>query len=494
MNPTEEIIKTALLGTDRYVPSEFGEIQPFVDKLTQKQDNKEALFLKSSFAYFLYTEAGNIPPKQENESLVCPPESLEYLAQTTTENLKSCFTANDDEIILYIIQKCYQANKLIPPELVIPCLQKALSNKNNASMFLKVCGERGAWLCQLNPEWQKLTMLTDTEVISGEDVWETGNFEQRQTYLADLRQRNPSEATEKLSMVISQENAATRLGFLEILTLNLSLDDEVFLISLLNDKSQKVKKLVYHLLLKIQGSQLNTLYLRHIQKTFIIQDKKGLLSSKKNLVIDKSVIPSEEIFSTGIDKVSSQKGFEDELYWFAQMLAYIHPNILAKETGVNELDLLELLMNSKEGKFLSAYILENTLNFECQEWALALISKHKLTDIRLLELLPSAKAEDFYGKFMESNMYGFVNYLQTQKDLFISLKSGKEIIDYLIKNPYSLNKAQFKSLALVMDKALLPTLYEVAQPKGELNYQMKHLQTNLIEMIQTIELRETLVF
>ncbi len=494
MNIPEEIIKTALLGTDRYTPNEFGEIQPFVDKLTQKQDNKEATFLKSSFAYFLYEDAGKIPSKETHQPQICPAESLEYLPEKTASALKNCFDTKNDEMLFYIVRRCHQAHKIVPPELVISCIQKAITDKRVARIFMAISGQRAIWLCQLNPEWRKLLKFTYTKIRVNETIWEVGTLDQRLEFLAELRSKKPSEATQKLSEVITQEPADNRLSFLECLETNLSLEDEDFLMSLRNDRSQKVKKFILHLLLKIQGSYFNTLCINHVSQVLSIHKKKGLLNSKQEIAVDKSVIPSEELFSLGIEKVSSQKGFEDELYWLAQMLAYIHPNTLAKTTELEEMKLLELLMNGKEGKLLTPFIINCTINFRHHAWALALIEKYKSQDMRLLDMLSMDEIAQHCEIFITNSFERFVNYMLSREEKFISADIGSKIIAQTLKKPYSLSKAKFKDLAMQMDKNLLPALYESAKPKERQDNQVRHVQGHITDMIQVIEQRESLVF
>lgn len=494
MNITEEIIKTALLGTERYAPFGFGAVQPLADKLTVKQDNKEATFLKSSFAYFLYEDAGKIPSKETHQPQICPAESLEYLPEKTASALKNCFDTKDDEMLFYIVRRCHQAHKIVPPELVISCIQKAITDKRVARIFMVIGGQRAIWLCQLNPEWQKLLEFDGITIKANENIWELGTFNQRLEFLSELRSKNPSEATQKLSEIIDQESADNRLAFLECLETNLSLEDEDFLMGLRNDRSQRVKKIIFHLLLKIQGSYFNTLCINHVSQALSIHKKKGLLSSKQEIAVDKSVIPSEELFSLGIEKVSSQKGFEDELYWLAQMLAYIHPNTLAKTTELEEMKLLELLMNAKEGKLLSPFIINCTIHFRHHAWALALIEKYKSQDMRLLDILSMEEIAQHCEAFITNSFERFVNYMLNREEKFISANIGSKIIAQTLKKPYSLSKAQFKALAIQMDKNLLPALYKSAKPKEEQDNQIRYVQNLITEMIHIIEQRESLVF
>ncbi len=489
-NIQEELLKNALLGTNRYTMSDFGLIQTLADKLEKQAKSREEVLLGVAYTQLLYQEAGKIPVSQDVEVNTCPPEKQPLHSENEANLLKNSFTTNDTLTQQYLLERCYKQQQLVRPDLVVFCLNKALSDKKKMDLYLKVVGELGHWLCQLNPEWTELLAYLEHKELT-EEAWYTGIQAQRVQYLQKVRQENPAEAIALLEKTIYQENAAQRQDFVSVLEDGLSINDEPFLMKLKQDKSKHVRQLVQELLKKIEGGTVQTSYLDYLCKTLALEKKtKGIgFTVKLTFAINSGLLPTKEIFDTGIDNISNTKNITDQLYCIAQMLAFVSPELLAEKLSVTETQLLEALLNrpAHEKKFLLNYLIKSTLLFEYQPWALHLVKQEGAIQPTLFALLPEDEKWNCLPIFLKNGFRDFMLYLLDLPYFQLPAKAAMEILSHLHKHPFELDTQLYKKLAFYLPNSLLEELYAFAQEDHQQNYQRRHFQTQIGEMITLLE-------
>ncbi len=489
----EELLKNILLGTNRYGIADYGPMQALADRLEKQAKSKEEVLLGVAYTQSLYQEAGKIPTQQVNDLRPCPPEILPYQTNKEADLLKNSFITNDALTQQYLLQRCNDQQKLVRPDLVVFCLQKALSDKKKMGLYLSVVGELGHWLCQLNPKWEELLAYFEHKELT-EETWETGLQEQRVQYLHKIRKENPAEAVALLEKSIHQENATQRQDLVAVLEEGISVDDEPFLTNLRQDKSKHVRQLVLELLKKIKGGAVQTSYLEYLSKVIKLEKKlKGIdLVPKLTFTIDKSIVPTKEIFDTGIDRISSEKNISDELYCVAQMLAFVSPSLLAAKLAVTEAQLLEAItnINTHEKKFMLDYLVESALLFAYQPWALTLLKQENVSNPELFALLPEEEKWTCLPIFLQHRFRDFMLYLLDLPYFELPPKSAIDILNHLHKHPFELDTPLYKKLAFYLPKSILTDLYGFAQEDHKQNYQLRHFQAQIGEIIQLLEALE----
>lgn len=487
----EEIIKTAILGTEKY-QMQFGAnpaLQEIATQITDSQIDKEDAFLKNAAVVFLYEECGQTAFESKAALLDCPEESKPLLTNPALAYFKTALDTKDDILLNYLIRHCEQKNQIIPAVLIPKMLNKALENKKKAAKFIVVCGETGRWLCQLNPKWQ-IFFVPETEI----EDWETGDLASRKSFLMELRKQNPAEVIAHLERIFPQENANDRAEFLEILRINPSLDDAPFLQNLAKDKSKKVKETASDLLKSLQGSEINLIFLDYLTKAIIIKEQKGLLTGKKKVLeFDKDLTPTEEVFKSGIQKISSEKGTDDYIYWIAQMLCFVKPTILAEKLGSNEDELIQLFLDNKAFKNLQFFLGNVALTFQSQSWAKAILEKGKDANIDLLQILDAPERMPYYNRFVEQSILVLLDNLLEQEDILIPEGLFFKIFDKLKKSPYQITEPVYRRLALHIPPILSDYLQKQIGNEAETNYQMKYFSNQVIEMIRLLEIRKSML-
>ncbi|MFG2886356.1 DUF5691 domain-containing protein [Streptomyces sp. NPDC048297] len=152
-----------------------------------------------------------------------------------------------------------------PPQALPALLDAARGRTDLRPAALAFMGPRALWLARLNPDWRFAqrsapgggTALPDPGDTSAvHKLWEEGLFAERVALLAALRARTPDFARDLLAATWSTERAEDRLMFLDSLRTGLSAEDEPFLEKALTDRSRNVRATAAELLSALPKSAL----------------------------------------------------------------------------------------------------------------------------------------------------------------------------------------------------------------------------------------------
>ena len=485
MSNTQEILKTALLGTDKYMPNLIANHARLETSIT---GDKEIDFLRQTNMVLLMEEAGQIISQAETEMTNCAEETKNRV-NLKKANLLGVFIKTNDEILFnYFIWYCIKSNQIIPPELAPTILNKAIQQVKISKPLLDVCGETGKWLCSLNKNWHVLL-----ENNQDDQDWELGSLQTRKHYLSELRKTNPVETLEQLAKLIAKENANNRLELLSCLQINLSLQDEEFLQSLEKDKSQKVKDFATQLLLQIKDSSINKKTIQTLCQFFSIKEERHLLISKKKvLVFDSNFQPDEFFFQLGIEKVSSIKGVKDAEYWTFQLFSLIHPAQICDELKISQDEMLQLLIKSSAFKNLYHYIIKGIITFNMEVWAKELIENTENPSIELLNIINETSRKKYYHYYYNSNPIDLVLFLMDENYSELELDFAYQILQILQNNPYQNYANFYQKLALYLPNSILPKLNSYLEIENE-EYQFKYFKNQIQEIIRIIETKQIIL-
>ncbi|MDT0570450.1 DUF5691 domain-containing protein [Streptomyces sp. DSM 3412] len=152
-----------------------------------------------------------------------------------------------------------------PPEVLPALLDAARGRTDLRPAVLAFAGARALWLARLNPDWRFALRAAPGggAALPGPDeperarrLWQEGLFAERVALLTVIRARNPASARELLSSTWSTERAEDRLMFLDTLRTGLEAADEPFLEAALADRSRNVRATAAELLSALPDSAL----------------------------------------------------------------------------------------------------------------------------------------------------------------------------------------------------------------------------------------------
>ncbi|MCX5228160.1 DUF5691 domain-containing protein [Streptomyces sp. NBC_00233] len=151
------------------------------------------------------------------------------------------------------------------PAATLPALLDAARARTDLRpQALLLAGPRGLWLAWLNPEWRfalrgagagsSLPDPGDREGVRA--LWDEGLFAERVALLGAVRTEDPAAGLALLASTWSAERAEDRLMFLDSLRAGLSGADEEFLEEALGDRSRNVRATAAELLSALPASAL----------------------------------------------------------------------------------------------------------------------------------------------------------------------------------------------------------------------------------------------
>ncbi|CAL9479342.1 hypothetical protein SUDANB151_02990 [Streptomyces sp. enrichment culture] len=264
----EELVTSALLGTDRRTPP-GGERGP----------GAAAALLDAAAAETVRRRAGLRPARAARRPEPAPEDPRPPLPAAAARRLTMLLTdrpgtagggrrGSAPDLMELLPQWLATANArgfAAPPQTLPALLDAARGRTDLRPAALAFAGPRALWLAQLNPDWRFALRATHGGVaaLSGSGatervrrLWDEGLFAERVALLASLRARDPAGARELLASTWATERAEDRLMFLDSLRRGLEAADEPFLEQALADRSRNVRATAAELLSALPHSAL----------------------------------------------------------------------------------------------------------------------------------------------------------------------------------------------------------------------------------------------
>ncbi|MGH4034245.1 DUF5691 domain-containing protein [Actinomycetota bacterium Odt1-20B] len=266
--PWEELVTTALLGTDRRPPPVHapGRAAPvaLLDAAAVQTVRRRA---------GLRPAAAVAPPEPaaDDPRPPVPPAARRRLAALLADRPGAGGggrrgTAPDLMELLPQWLALANARGFAPPPELLPALLDAARGRTDLRpQALAFAGPRALWLARLNPDWRfalraapggGLALPSPEERGEVQQLWEEGLFAERVALLTAVRAADAAAARELLAGSWPTERAEDRLMFLDSLRTGLCAADEPFLEQALRDRSRNVRSTAAELLSALPTSAL----------------------------------------------------------------------------------------------------------------------------------------------------------------------------------------------------------------------------------------------
>ncbi|WP_240506524.1 DUF5691 domain-containing protein [Thermoactinospora rubra] len=233
MNTWEDLVSTALVGTDR---------RPY-----------EGDLLGDAAVEVVRRRAGQRPGTEETEEPAqerAAPEERPAVGRRAAGRLGRILGGEHARLLPEWLRLAAEAGRRVSPHLLPELLDRGARDSSLRACLGVLAGQRGRWLAARNPAWAYLL-----DEPTGE-TWELGGPADRRAYLRTLRERDPAEARRLLEESWEREAPDDRAAFLEVLELGLSMDDEPFLEAALDDRRREVRQQAANLLTRLPESRL----------------------------------------------------------------------------------------------------------------------------------------------------------------------------------------------------------------------------------------------
>lgn len=457
MKAWDEIINKALLGSEK-APLTAADLPLEITNAydVQESPDKEDTFLKISAMANQYRQGGARPFKVTDTLLpIAHPESKEYCSKQANEMLKVVLDEDIAGLLLFWLRLCSSSNQLAHPEIIPSLLNAAQRKKEIRTIIHNVAGERGKWLCDLNPEWNFTQAQTDAA-----RTWSEGTAEERKELLTSLRKTDPDAGRKYLESSWATEGANEKTAFLEIMKVNAS-DGDLVWVESLKEKAKKVNDAILALLKLIPSSAVIREYEGVLSNCVQLKTGKALLGmiSKTEVVIDETYAFPESIFKTGIEKMSSNKDISDGQNIIAQLTMQVPPSFWNRHLQRTTEEIIELMQKSKQAAFYLPAIAIASVHFNDQTWTKVILEKadKDLFDrsiVALIEGLSDDERTKYALKFIERHPAEIVQLMLSNEKEW-SLDLTKAILRYTAREVYQYNKQFYKQAVALIPASIL---------------------------------------
>jgi len=478
------------MGTDKKqisaseLPAALGEYAPLI--LENPAKDKEDKFLQLSALLLNYRLCGSKPPRKETSLAPAEAEQKSYCNEGGLEVLKDILIEDNFHLLNFWLKHCTEKQVIVMPELVPVLLAKATEHKKLQYLVADCCGKRGEWLGKLNTAWNFSSTQT------GEELWQTGSFEQRKEILRQTRSIDPAKAREWVQQTWSQEDAASKTALLEILADNSSSTDIPFLESLDTEKGKKVKDMANQLLKQIPGSAIIRLYEKLLSESVQLKKEKALLGmmSKTTLHCKLPENIDDAFYKTGIDKLSNKKELSDDEYVISQVLEFVPPVFWENRFQLNPEQIIDLFQKDANGKKLIPALVRAITRFKDARWAIRFMEQSQVFYIDIIPLLNDQQQEQFSNKLFDRYPDDIIQYATRRKSEW-SIELAIKILRHAAKNPYQYNRAFFSQHIHLLPVHMVGELERCTPPEEHFRSGWSNMSDYIMKLtslkIQTIK-------
>jgi len=355
----KSLAKTALLGTERSaLPKEV--LQFLMEQGLDTQKDPSEVILEAAALFSQMNKAGFPLKKLEGKM---PPsvgdDDEQPCTARSSHHLKLILDGTFEEALPEFIFHLNFNNKQLPPSSLPDLLKQCKTDKNLWDKIHPAIGKRGYWLMTQNPEWKSLIALPN------EEVWKSGNKEERITLLKYFRKESPEKSIELLEGVWEKESYQNRVDFLKIFKINLSKNDESFLENCLYDSRNEVRKIAANLLAQIPHSELVERMYWRIEMSMKFENKK--------LEIELPDEIDETALRDGINPKMASYRSGLKAGYFGQMLSKVPPRRLELFFDKSPIEILQIFAHSDWTALLIQAVIESTILNKNEHWMEAIL-------------------------------------------------------------------------------------------------------------------------
>ncbi|WP_223166360.1 DUF5691 domain-containing protein [Nonomuraea sp. SYSU D8015] len=268
------------------------------------------------------------------------------------------------------------------PAYVLPELLERGRRDRSIRVHLGVlAGQRGRWLAGQNPAWAYLL-----EEPTGE-TWELGGAADRRAHLRTLRAADPAEARRLLESTWERETPDDRAEFVEVLADGLSMDDEPFLESVLDDRRREVRQAAANLLTRLPASRLSQRMAERVRACVAVAGDVIAIEAPREC--DKAMERD------GI-RPKPPRGIGERAWWLQQVIARAPLAVWGRPPAA----LLRMRIPDWDADVKTAWVRAAVLQKD-PEWARAMFGWDPIAD--LLESLPPDEQQELAADFVRKH-------------------------------------------------------------------------------------------
>jgi len=350
MKVVDDWVTLALIGTTRHrgsLPALPAEVSAVLKPAAASGPEDAALRLADALAVLSnFTRAGARPVPAPPPPEPSPQDHWPECSERAATLLARFLTAGPRELLVEWLAAARSARRRPPHRLLPALLDAAAANRTLRRGVEAVMDARGVWLARLNPRW----CFAEQTQGSSDDIWQTGQRDQRLALLQDLRTSDPSRARELLQSTWAQEPAEERVRWLTVMTVGLGMEDEPFLEACLDDRGSRVREAAAELLSRLPHSRLVQRLTERLERMLVC--KTGRTPSL-DVALPASFDPGWA--RDGITERPNAKIGKKE-WWLKQMLMRVPPRHWNERFGLEPTALLQAVTEDYRDSLAEAWM------------------------------------------------------------------------------------------------------------------------------------------
>jgi hypothetical protein len=276
--------------------------------------------------------------------------------------------------------------------------------------MLPVLGQRGLWLAAQNPAWSYATahdQALGSEQI--EELWQTGKRDARLALLQRLRADAPPRARELLASTWQQEAAKERATFLQVLQTNLSMQDEPWLETVLDDRSSNVRGIAADLLARLPESRLVQRMIERVQP--LLTFHKGSMLKKGHIEVTLPEECTKAMQRDGIEPKPPNKKQGEKSWWLQQMLGMIPPSFWCQQWDITPEGLVRMTRKGEWKDTLKTGCKQASLRHLDEAWARAWLAIYPSMTHEFIVMLPPEEGEKRILRILTTDSFQQADFL-----------------------------------------------------------------------------------
>lgn len=413
----EELVKTALLGTERTEIAEALETFLKQCKLPQPTSAEEELLqLLSVYASAkkskIQTQQIVIEiPQAKEETQSCSAEAAKKLQLI----LKGTYAAALPEFF-YLLSKKEQT---LPPSSLPDLFEKSLTDAPLWQQIQNFMPPFGEWLLHQNINWAAI-WLTEKEID-----WISATPTQQVRYLSQIRKSaTPQSAIELLNPIWENIDWKRRLELLKPFKDGLSKSDEPFLTKVIKEKRKDLRQLAMNFLLQIPDSELSIQLLEYLKQHIAFKSGKlkiNIPEVDKNPFADAISFSKKEKLKEGI-RVAT----------LAQLFAKSDLKEWEAHFALDAPSIVQLFLRSDYRTAFAERLIEAARQQKNETWTIPLLdywlkekSNLNWLEFKILDLIPLLSDASF-NHLAKTCLPKEERLLYEQEPLFLFLKNSNQ--------------------------------------------------------------------
>ena len=491
----ELLVAAATLGTERRAwtaPPAEGPLGAALARLDPA--DQEGALLGAAALLASYRRAGRTPAALPQDAPAAPAPAPEddrpECSPLAIQHLQSILNGSYRAVLPEWLAALAAAGRRLPSGELPDLLEIGRATSSLRPLIRAVIGARGGWLASQNPDWD-YARTEDPELRSAlsaqssaaaapalQAQWETGSRITRMALLEALRAAQPDLARDLVQQSWSGERAEDRAAFLERFAQRLSMADEPFLETALDDRSKEVRRVVGELLARLPESRLVARMSARLQP--LLRWSPGeparLLGIKPArpaaLEVELPEACDKAMARDGVNpKPNPHHSLGERAVWLMQMLSAVPPSAWSAAWGARPAEIVAAAQQNEWRAALLDGWTAATMACGDPEWAEALLQLEP-ERVSLGQALPPERLEALLVPMLRGNCVPLHHHpalsLLRQAEHPWSLKLGHAVLDALYrhmrqwtkKDDYLLHSALQEFFALRLPAELVQRIAE----------------------------------